>query len=174
MQLFGRELDRASVGIALTVLSVLVFGFQDVAAKILVQTWSPFQVTMMRYWAFGLFSIVMVARQAPWINLQFRLVLGAAVVFSATALFMLKGGRLGLMGALATGLGFAAAVAFNTHMIWTAYGPGTVRLVSALFLASVAMAAVVPVVGFLQCARTRHRRLEVTSTADTQRRHTQA
>lgn len=65
MQLFGRELDRTSVGIALTVLSVLVFGFQDVAAKILVQTWSPFQVTMMRYWAFGLFSLLMVMRQAP-------------------------------------------------------------------------------------------------------------
>ena len=65
MQLFGRELDRTSVGIALTILSVLVFGFQDVAAKILVQTWSPFQVTMMRYWAFGLFSLLMVMRQAP-------------------------------------------------------------------------------------------------------------
>ena len=65
MKLLGRELDRTSIGIALTVLSVFVFGFQDVAAKILVQTWSPFQVTMMRYWAFGLFSLLMVMRQAP-------------------------------------------------------------------------------------------------------------
>ena len=65
MKLFGRELDRTSVGIMLTILSVVVFGFQDVAAKILVQTWSPFQVAMMRYWAFGLFSLLMVMRQAP-------------------------------------------------------------------------------------------------------------
>lgn len=65
MKAFGRELDSVGLGIALTVLSVLVFGFQDVAAKILVQTWSPFQITMLRYWAFGLFSLVMVMRQAP-------------------------------------------------------------------------------------------------------------
>ena len=65
MKLFGREPDRTSIGIVLTILSVFVFGFQDVAAKILVQTWSPFQVAMMRYWAFGLFSLLMVMRQAP-------------------------------------------------------------------------------------------------------------
>lgn len=65
MRVLGRELDRGSIGIMLTVLSVVVFGFQDVAAKILVQTWSPFQVAMMRYWAFGLFSLLMVMRQAP-------------------------------------------------------------------------------------------------------------
>ena len=65
MKAFGREFDGVTVGIALTVLSVLVFGFQDVSAKILVQSWSPFQVTMMRYWAFGLFSLLMVMRQAP-------------------------------------------------------------------------------------------------------------
>ncbi len=57
--------DNASLGIMLTILSILIFGIQDASAKILVQTWSPFQITMMRYWAFGLFSLLMVMRQGP-------------------------------------------------------------------------------------------------------------
>lgn len=54
-----------SRGIALTILAVLVFGLQDALSKIIVQDWSPFQVTMMRYWAFGLFALWLVSRQAP-------------------------------------------------------------------------------------------------------------
>ncbi len=65
MQALGKERDAVSIGIGLTILSVLVFGLQDAASKVLVQTWSPFQITMMRFWAFGLFSLIMVTRQAP-------------------------------------------------------------------------------------------------------------
>lgn len=65
MQAFGKERDAVSIGIGLTILSVLIFGLQDAASKVLVQTWSPFQITMMRFWAFGLFSLIMVTRQAP-------------------------------------------------------------------------------------------------------------
>jgi len=54
-----------SRGILLTIAAVMVFGIQDAVAKILMQTWSPFQITMMRYWAFGLFSLYLVSRQAP-------------------------------------------------------------------------------------------------------------
>lgn len=65
MQPVAKERDGVSVGIGLTLLVVAIFGIQDATAKVLVQTWSPFQVTMMRYWAFGLFSLLIVARQAP-------------------------------------------------------------------------------------------------------------
>ena len=65
MQAFGKDRDAVSIGIGLTILSVLIFGLQDAASKVLVQTWSPFQITMMRFWAFGLFSLIMVTRQAP-------------------------------------------------------------------------------------------------------------
>jgi drug/metabolite transporter (DMT)-like permease len=57
--------DNIGRGIALAVIAVLTFGVQDAIAKILVQTYSPFQITMMRYWAFALFALVLVLRQAP-------------------------------------------------------------------------------------------------------------
>lgn len=57
--------DNIARGILLTVLSVLIFGVQDAISKILVQTWSPFQISMMRYWAFGLFSLYLVSRRGP-------------------------------------------------------------------------------------------------------------
>lgn len=60
----GESIDY-SRGIALTIAAVMVFGVQDALSKILVQDWSPFQVSMMRYWAFGLFSLILVSRQAP-------------------------------------------------------------------------------------------------------------
>src|SRR5690606_41467981 len=34
-------------------------------SKTLVQTYSPFQITLMRYWGFALFSLILVMRQAP-------------------------------------------------------------------------------------------------------------
>jgi drug/metabolite transporter (DMT)-like permease len=49
----------------LTLFTIGVFGIQDVLSKTLVQTYSPFQVTMMRYWGFALFALVLVLRQAP-------------------------------------------------------------------------------------------------------------
>ncbi len=55
--------SNISRGIVLTVLAVLIFGTQDAAAKILVQDYAVPQVVMMRYWAFGAFSIFLALRQ---------------------------------------------------------------------------------------------------------------
>jgi drug/metabolite transporter (DMT)-like permease len=57
--------DNIALGVGLTVAAVLVFGLQDALAKMVVQTHSPFQLAMMRYWAFAAFSLLLVARQAP-------------------------------------------------------------------------------------------------------------
>lgn len=57
--------DNVGRGIVFVLIAVLVFGVQDAVAKILVQTYSPFQITMMRFWAFAAFSLFLVARQAP-------------------------------------------------------------------------------------------------------------
>ena len=51
--------------IVLTLITIGVFGVQDAISKVLVQTYSPFQITMMRYWGFAAFSLVLVIRQAP-------------------------------------------------------------------------------------------------------------
>ncbi|KKB80136.1 hypothetical protein VW35_06805 [Devosia soli] len=51
--------------IALTLTTIATFGIQDAVAKLLVQEYSPFQTTMMRYWGFTIFALVIVARQAP-------------------------------------------------------------------------------------------------------------
>ncbi len=58
----GDQIGRA---IILTLTTIVVFGVQDAVAKTLVQTYSPFQIIMMRYWGFALFALVLVARQAP-------------------------------------------------------------------------------------------------------------
>jgi drug/metabolite transporter (DMT)-like permease len=60
-----RKADNVALGIGLTVLAILIFGLQDALSKILVQTYSPFQLAMMRFWAFAAFSLVLVSRQAP-------------------------------------------------------------------------------------------------------------
>ncbi|ODT74160.1 MAG: hypothetical protein ABS76_37660 [Pelagibacterium sp. SCN 64-44] len=57
--------DQIGRAIALTIVTVAVFGVQDAVSKILVQSYSPFLVTMMRYWGFALFALVLVLRQAP-------------------------------------------------------------------------------------------------------------
>lgn len=51
--------------IALTLAVIAILGLQDALSKVLVQTHSPFQVTMMRYWAFAAFSLFLVSRKAP-------------------------------------------------------------------------------------------------------------
>ena len=51
--------------IFLTLVTIAVFGVQDAISKILVQDYSSFQITMMRYWGFAAFALVMVMRQAP-------------------------------------------------------------------------------------------------------------
>lgn len=61
----GGRIDNVGRAIFLTVVTITVFGVQDVISKVLVQTYSPFQVTMMRYWGFALFALFLVLRQAP-------------------------------------------------------------------------------------------------------------
>ena len=57
--------DNVALGIGLTLCAVLIFGVQDAMSKLLVQNYSPFQIAMIRFWAFAAFSLVLVARQAP-------------------------------------------------------------------------------------------------------------
>lgn len=59
------RVDNVGQAILLTLFTIGVFGIQDVLSKTLVQTYSPFQVTMMRYWGFALFALILVLRQAP-------------------------------------------------------------------------------------------------------------
>jgi drug/metabolite transporter (DMT)-like permease len=57
--------DNTGLGIGLTVVAIIIFGLQDALAKTLVQDYSPFQLAMMRYWAFAGFSLLLVMRQGP-------------------------------------------------------------------------------------------------------------
>ncbi|KRA50164.1 DMT family transporter [Devosia sp. Root635] len=57
--------DNIGRAIMLTLITIGVFGVQDAVSKVLVQTYSPFQITMMRYWGFAAFSLLLVMRQAP-------------------------------------------------------------------------------------------------------------
>jgi drug/metabolite transporter (DMT)-like permease len=57
--------DNIGRAIVLTLITIGVFGVQDAISKVLVQTYSPFQITMMRYWGFAAFSLLLVMRQAP-------------------------------------------------------------------------------------------------------------
>ena len=57
--------DNVARAILLTLATIGIFGVQDAVAKFLVQDYSPFQITMMRYWGFALFSLILVSRQAP-------------------------------------------------------------------------------------------------------------
>lgn len=56
--------DNVGRAIALTLFTIVVFGVQDAISKHLVQIYSPFQVTMMRYWGFAVFALYVVSRQA--------------------------------------------------------------------------------------------------------------
>lgn len=60
-----RRADNVALGIGLSLAAVLIFGVQDAISKLLVQDYSPFQLAMMRFWAFAAFSLVLVSRQAP-------------------------------------------------------------------------------------------------------------
>lgn len=57
--------DNIGRAITLTLITIGVFGIQDAVSKILVQTYSPFQITMMRYWGFAAFALFLVMRQGP-------------------------------------------------------------------------------------------------------------
>jgi drug/metabolite transporter (DMT)-like permease len=56
--------DRVGQGIALAILAVIVFGIQDAISKVLVQTYHPFQIVMMRYWAFAAMSLFFATRRS--------------------------------------------------------------------------------------------------------------
>lgn len=60
-----RRADNVALGIGLTLLAIVIFGIQDALTKSLVQTHSPYQLAMLRFWAFAAFSLVLVARQGP-------------------------------------------------------------------------------------------------------------
>lgn len=66
-----RRADNVPLGIGLTVAAILIFGIQDAVSKHLVQDYSPFQLAMMRFWAFAVFSLILVMRQGP-ISQAFR------------------------------------------------------------------------------------------------------
>lgn len=50
-------------GILLTVTAVTVFSIQTTVTKVLVQTYAPEQIVMIRFWAFAAFSLYLVLRQ---------------------------------------------------------------------------------------------------------------
>ena len=60
-----RRADNIPLGIGLTLAAILIFGIQDAVSKHLVQSYSPFQLAMMRFWAFAAFSLILVMRQGP-------------------------------------------------------------------------------------------------------------
>lgn len=60
-----RRADNVGLGIGLTVVAILIFGVQDALSKVLAQDYSPFQLAMMRFWAFAVFSLILVMRQGP-------------------------------------------------------------------------------------------------------------
>jgi drug/metabolite transporter (DMT)-like permease len=57
--------DNVARGIIMTLITISVFGVQDAVSKLLVQDYSPFQITMLRYWGLAVFSLILVSRQGP-------------------------------------------------------------------------------------------------------------
>ncbi|MEQ1902123.1 MAG: DMT family transporter [Devosia sp.] len=57
--------ENTGRGILLALAATLVFSTQDATSKFLVASVSPFQMTMMRFWAFAAFSLILVLRQGP-------------------------------------------------------------------------------------------------------------
>lgn len=61
----GVRQDNVGRGVALALTAIALFSTQDAASKFLVQTVSPFQMTMMRFWAFAAFALLLAMRQGP-------------------------------------------------------------------------------------------------------------
>jgi len=60
----GPRRDNVGRGILLALSAILVFSTQDAVSKFLVQSdVSPYQMTMMRFWAFAAFSLILAARR---------------------------------------------------------------------------------------------------------------
>jgi drug/metabolite transporter (DMT)-like permease len=62
----GAKQDNAGRGIAIALFAILIFSTQDATSKLLVQTVSPFQMTMMRFWGFAAFSIFLAWRSGAF------------------------------------------------------------------------------------------------------------
>ncbi|MEO8759112.1 MAG: DMT family transporter [Devosia sp.] len=60
----GARRDNVGRGIAFALLAILIFSTQDATSKLLVQSVSPFQMTMMRFWAFAAFSLFLALRNS--------------------------------------------------------------------------------------------------------------
>ena len=58
----GARRDNVGRGITFALVAILIFSSQDAVSKLLVQSVSPFQMTMMRFWAFGAFSLFLALR----------------------------------------------------------------------------------------------------------------
>jgi drug/metabolite transporter (DMT)-like permease len=60
----GPSRDNVGRGVVLALAAILVFSTQDATSKFLVQSHvSPYQMTMMRFWAFAAFSLLLAWRQ---------------------------------------------------------------------------------------------------------------
>ena len=60
----GARQDNVGRGLALALAAILIFTTQDATSKFLVQSdVSPFQMTMMRFWAFAAFALLLAWRQ---------------------------------------------------------------------------------------------------------------
>jgi drug/metabolite transporter (DMT)-like permease len=59
----GARHDNVGRGMVFALVALLLFSTQDAAGKFLVQTISPFQTTMMRFWAFAAFAFLLALRQ---------------------------------------------------------------------------------------------------------------
>ena len=59
----GARQDNVARGVAFALIAILIFSTQDATSKLLVQSVSPFQMTMMRFWAFGAFSLLLALRK---------------------------------------------------------------------------------------------------------------
>lgn len=55
--------DNVGRGMLFALVALLLFSTQDAAGKFLVQTISPFQTTMMRFWAFAAFALILALRR---------------------------------------------------------------------------------------------------------------
>ncbi|MEP7241739.1 MAG: DMT family transporter [Devosia sp.] len=55
--------DNAGRGVALAIAAILIFSTQDATSKFLVHSISPFQMTMMRFWAFAAFALLLAVRK---------------------------------------------------------------------------------------------------------------
>jgi drug/metabolite transporter (DMT)-like permease len=61
----GAQRDNVGRGILFALIATVIFSTQDATSKLLVQSVSPFQMTMMRFWAFGGFSVLLALRKGP-------------------------------------------------------------------------------------------------------------